>query len=164
MQLSNSTLKPHVETQKTCLIYSSGGHYAETMRSIKGITFTNFYHVTFGIGRDNEQVDRVSRRYFITHPRRRILFLLKNIYESFFLLLRERPKLIISTGADVAVPSIIMGKIFFRCRVIFIESAGDVKPTLTGRIVYPFTDLFIVQWPEKMDYFPKAILSEGLLL
>lgn len=62
------------------------------------------------------------------------------------------------------MPTIILGKLLFRCKIIFIESAGDVTPTLTGRIVYPFCDLFIVQWPEKLRYFPKAILSEGVLL
>jgi len=154
----------YFESRKTCLIYSSGGHYAETRRSIAGITFSNCYHVTFSIDPKKKQVDQVDKRYFITHPRRRIHLLLKNAYESFFLLLRERPKLIISTGADVAVSTIILGKIFFRCRVIFIESAGDVTPTLTGRIVYPFTDLFIVQWSEKIPHFPRAVLSKGVLL
>lgn len=89
---------------------------------------------------------------------------LKNAWESLWLLRRERPHFIISTGADVAVPTLILGKIFFRCKIIFIESAGDVTPTLTGRIVYPFCDLFIVQWPEKLHHFPKAVLSEGVLL
>jgi len=154
----------HREDRKTCLIYSSGGHYAEIKRAVAGITFTDCYHVTFQIGRDKLQVDLVERRYFITHPRRRVGSLLKNAWESLLLLIRERPAIIISTGADVAVPTIILGKLFFRCRVIFIESAGDITPTLTGRIVYPFVDLFIVQWPEKLYYFPKAVLSEGILL
>ena len=90
--------------------------------------------------------------------------MLKNTWESFWLLVRERPKVVVSTGADVAVATIILGKVLFGCRVIFIESAGDVTPTLTGRIVYPFCDLFIVQWREKLQYFPKAVLSDGVLL
>lgn len=154
----------HTESRKTCLIYSSGGHYAELNRAIRGIVFSNSYHVTFPLDQKSMQVDAVEKRYFLTHPRRQVVRLLKNTWESFWLLHRERPEIIISTGADVTVPTIILGKIFFGCRVVFIESAGDVTPTLTGRLLYPFADLFIVQWPEKLHYFPKAVLSDGLLL
>lgn len=154
----------HRESRKTCLIYSSGGHYAELLRAITGIEFSNCYHATFPVDQRGMQVDQVEKRYFLTHPRRQIIRLLKNAWESFWLLRRERPEIIISTGADVTVPTIILGKIFFRCKVVFVESAGDITPTLTGRLVYHFTDLFIVQWPEKLHYFPKAVLSDGLLL
>lgn len=152
------------ESRKTCLIYSSGGHYAEIKRALVGIEFTNVYHVSFAIDEDSPQIDTVTRRIFITHPRRRILRTLRNAWESFWLLWWERPHFIISTGADVAVPTLILGKLLFRRKIIFIESAGDITPTLTARIVYPFCDLFIVQWPEKLRYFPRAVLSDGVLL
>lgn len=155
---------PRTEARKTCLIYSSGGHYAEIKRALAGILFTNVYHVTFAIDDKSPQVDNVARRIFITHPRRQVLRTLKNTWESFWLLRQERPRFIISTGADVAVPTLLLGKLLFGCKIIFIESAGDITPTLTGRIVYPFCDLFIVQWREKLQYFPKAVLSEGVLL
>lgn len=160
----NSAAMLRTETRKTCLIYSSGGHYAEIKRALAGIAFTNAYHVTFAIDEKNSQVDNVARRIFITHPRRKIGRTLKNALESFWLLWRERPRFIISTGADVAVPTLILGKLLFGCKIIFIESAGDITPTLTGRIVYPFCDLFVVQWQEKLRYFPNAVLSEGVLL
>jgi len=163
--VSDNTPPPlRTEPRKTCLIYSSGGHYAEIKRAIAGICFTQCYHVTFAIDKKNPQIDEVDRRFFITHPRRKIVRTLKNAWESFWLLLRERPHYIISTGADVTVPTIVLGKLVFGCKIIFIESAGDVAPTMTGKIVYPFADLFIVQWPEKLQYFPKAVLSKGILL
>ena len=31
------------------------------------------------------------------------------------------------------------------------------KPTLTGRLVYPIADKFIVQWEEEKKVYPKAI-------
>lgn len=154
----------HTETQKTCLIYSSGGHYAEIKRALNGIVFTCAYHVTFAISDNSRQIDNVAKRYFITHPQRKILRTLKNAWESFWLLWNERPRFIISTGADVAVPTLVLGKLLFGCKVIFVESAGDIAPTLTGRLIYPFADLFIVQWPEKLKYFPNAVLSQGVLL
>jgi hypothetical protein len=30
------------------------------------------------------------------------------------------------------------------------------RPTLTARLLYPFSDLFIVQWPDLLKYFPRA--------
>ncbi len=148
----------HTENRRTCLTYSPGGHLAEIERALEGIKFTNVYHVTFenGIVRENT--------YYITHPRRSIIRTIKNAIDSLVLLIKKQPKIIISTGADVTIPTIILGKLIFRCKVIYIESAGDIKPSLSGRLAYPFSDLFIVQWPEKLKYFPKATLSEGILL
>ena len=49
-------------------------------------------------------------------------------------------------------------------RTIFVESAGSLEPTLAGRLAYPFADLFIVQWPEALRRFPRAVLADGPLL
>ncbi len=147
---------------KVCLAYSAGGHYTELLKATKGIDFSDSYHVTFNTGRFSDD-DKV-RRHFLIHPRKRIFRTLGNAIQSLSILLKERPQLIISTGADVTVPTIILGKLLLRCKVVFIESAGDLTPTLTGRLVYRFCDLFIVQWEEQKKYYPNAILSKGLLL
>lgn len=151
-----------IELKKTCLVYSAGGHYAELIKALDGITFTDVYHVTFQTERFNE--DDSVERFFLTHPRKKVGRTLINTIQAFWLLLQQRPKIIISTGADVTVPTIILGKLLFRCKVVFIESAGDITPTLTGRIVYRFCDLFIVQWPDQLKAYPKAVLSKGILL
>ena len=40
---------------------------------------------------------------------------------------------------------------------IYIEVFDRVdKPTLTGRLVYPIVDEFIVQWEEQLKVYPKA--------
>lgn len=163
--MTRQDVKPcYTEPRKTCFIYSSGGHYAELKKAIEGISFTNSYHVTFSVDGGSAQLDLLPDRYLITHPRRKVLRTLKNAWESLLLLFRMRPEIIISTGADVAVPTIILGKLLFRSTIIFVESGGSVEPTLTGKIVYPFSDLFIVPFPEKLERFPGATLSSGLLL
>jgi hypothetical protein len=48
--------------------------------------------------------------------------------------------------------------------VIFIETGGTLAPSLSGRLAYPFADLFIVPWPEKLHAFPRAVLGSGPLL
>ena len=144
---------------KTCLIYSPGGHFSELQKSLVGIYFKKKYHVTF-----STSTARKSKKYYITHTQRNFFRIILNFFQSFRILLKEKPKLIISTGADVTLGTIILGKLFFSARIIFIESGGNVtKPTLTGRVSYYFADLFIIQYKELLKFYPKAKLSKGFL-
>ena len=153
--------KGWAEERRTCFAYSPGGHFAELNRAIQGIGFKSSYHVTFQSNRPI--VIAEDRIYFVTHPRRSILGTLKNCFESLRIILRERPEIVISTGADVAVPTFVIGKLF-GAKTIYIETGGSLRPTLAGRLCYPFANLFIVQWPSRMAAFPRAKLASGLLL
>jgi hypothetical protein len=150
-----------VEPRRTCLAYSPGGHRAELMRALAGIEFTDCFEITFDDGRRPRKDARQT--YLVTHPRRSLLRTLRNALETLQILASERPMLVISTGADVAVPVVVLGRLM-GARVVFIETGGTIAPSLSGRLVYPFAHLFIVQWPEKLRAFPRAILSDGLLL
>lgn len=160
---------PWHETRRTCLAYSPGGHWAELERALAFVTFADVFHVTFDDGRsraagdDGSQPAPSPRRYLLCHPRRSIRRTALNAWQSLVVLYRERPALVISTGADVAVPILLLAKLF-GARVVFIETAGSLKPTLAGRLVYPVADLFVVQWPERLERFPRAVLADGLLL
>ena len=75
------------------------------------------------------------------------------------LYLKYHPDYIVTTGAHIAGPMCCIGKIF-GSKIIFIETfANKNKKTATGRIVYLFADLFIVQWEEMLKLYPKAILG-----
>jgi beta-1,4-N-acetylglucosaminyltransferase len=150
-----------IERRRTCWAYSPGGHYSELVRATEGITFVDCYHVTFSSGRPTDGEPR--RVYRLCHPRRSFWRSLLNACQSLVVLLRERPKIVISTGADVAVPTLILAKLV-GARILFVETGGTLEPSLAGRLVYPFCDLFVVQWPEKLQRFPKAVLSRGVLL
>jgi len=70
--------------------------------------------------------------------------------------LAERPDVVISTGAGIVVFFCVFAKLL-GAKLIFIESMARVeRPTLTARFLYPFSDLFIVQWPGLLKYFPRA--------
>ncbi|WP_051329487.1 glycosyltransferase family protein [Geminicoccus roseus] len=150
-----------VETRRTCFAYSPGGHLAELLRATDGIRFTDLYHVTFRSGRDIGLAGQ--RVHHVCHPRRSVARTLVNAVQSAIVLLRERPELIVSTGADVAVATLLLGRLF-GARLVFVETGGTLAPSLTGRLVYPFCDLFVVPWPEKLDAFPDAVLASGPLL
>ncbi len=88
---------------------------------------------------------------------RNIKNLIKNTYLAIKILKKEKPDVIISSGAAVAVPFFYIGKLM-GCKLVYIEVFDRYdKPTLTGKLVYPIVDKFIVQWEEMKKVYPKAI-------
>ncbi len=79
-----------------------------------------------------------------------------NSYRAIKILRKERPDIIISTGAAPAIPFFWIGKMM-GIKTLYIEVYDRInKPTITGRICYPVTDKFIVQWQEMKRVYPKA--------
>ena len=92
--------------------------------------------------------------YFPTN--RNIKNFIKNTFLAIKVLRKEKPNLIISSGAAVAVPFFWLGKLF-GAKTIYIEVFDRIdKSTLTGKLVYPVTDKFIVQWDEMKDVYKKS--------
>ena len=49
-------------------------------------------------------------------------------------------------------------------RFVYVESLARVKTlSLTGKMVYRFTDVFLVQWPDVVEKYPLAIYR-GILV
>lgn len=72
-----------------------------------------------------------------------------NFLEAFFILLRSRPQVIVSTGAEIAIPVALLGRFLFGARLIHLETAVHPrKVSLTGKLLYPFCHRFFIQWPE----------------
>ena len=68
----------------------------------------------------------------------------------------------VSSGAAVAVPFFYLGKLF-GAKTVYIEVFDRIDaPTLTGKLVYPVTDKFVVQWEEMKKVYPKAINLGGI--
>lgn len=83
--------------------------------------------------------------------------LIRNALLAVRVLHKEKPDLIVSTGAGVAIPFFWIGKLM-GCKSIFIEVYDRIdRPTLTGKLVYPVADVFIIQWEGLREAYPKAI-------
>lgn len=83
------------------------------------------------------------------------------ILKAFKILLKEKPTVLISTGALATVPFCIVGKLLGK-RIVYIESFARVDtPSLTGKIIYKLklANLFVVQWEDMLKYFPEAIVG-----
>jgi UDP-N-acetylglucosamine:LPS N-acetylglucosamine transferase len=73
--------------------------------------------------------------------------LLRNLPLAWRVVRRGKADVILSTGAGLAVPFFVVGKLLRR-RLVYVESLTRTETvSLTGRLVYPLADEFFVQWP-----------------
>ena len=147
---------------KIALVGSSGGHLAHLYLLKKFWENEDRFWVTFD-KTDAKSILKEERFYPCYYPtNRNVKNTIKNTILAFKILRKEKPDLIISSGAAVAVPYIWLGKLF-GAKTVYIEIFDRIdKPTLTGKLVYPVTDKFIVQWEELKKVYPKAINLGGI--
>jgi len=148
---------------KICLVCSSGGHLLQ-LHVLKDwwrnharfwVTFQKEDALSFLTG------ETAYWAYFPTN--RSIKNLIRNAFLALKILLKERPDLIVSTGAGVAIPFFYLGKLL-GAKLIFIEVYDRIdSPTLTGKLVYPVTDFFALQWEEQKRFYPKGKVLGQLL-
>lgn len=146
---------------KLCLVVSSGGHLYQIYLLKSWWNKYERFWVTF------QKQDAISllvneKTYWAYNPtNRNIKNFIRNLFLSWKILRKERPDILVSTGAGVAVPFFWIGKLF-GCKTIFIEVCDRINsPTLTGKLVYHITDVFILQHEEQKKFFPKGkVLGE----
>lgn len=151
-----------MKKKKVLFISSTGGHLDELMQLKPIFEKYNYYIVTektkSNINLKNKYPKKVSyliygtKDYILTYPFK----LLFNCFKSLFIYIKVRPKYIVTTGAHTAGPMCCLGKIF-GSKIIYIETFANSKTkSATGSIIYKFADLFIVQWEEMLELYPKA--------
>ncbi len=148
-------------TVKICVVSSCGGHLTEVRCLLPAYCDLQHFYVL------NDKAlladDMQGKTFFITHSERDWKFLL-NLWEAFTILRRERPSLILSTGAGPVVPFALIGRLFFRTRIVFVETITRIdRPSLTGRIMYWLAHDFFYQWKSLDRFFPNGIYGGPLL-
>jgi len=83
---------------------------------------------------------------------------------------RAKPDLLICNGPGTCLPVVIcvfMGRVlgcFGEGKVVFCESFCRVKTiSLTGRLIYPIVDRFVVHWEELQKEYPMSDLIESFI-
>jgi len=146
---------------KIALACSAGGHLTE-MQQLEDV-YKKFSHFFITFEREDSK-ELGKKGYFIIDPKRNPIKLLKNIAQGFKIFLRERPDVVITTGAGVVVPFCYITKLFGK-KVIYIESFCRIEePSLTGRMMYSIADLFFVQWEELLEKYGNKARFCGRLL
>jgi beta-1,4-N-acetylglucosaminyltransferase len=153
------------------LVSSPGGHLTETLSLMETFGDADVYVITLDFpNMKGVVVEGVKELYRI-----KLLFgysikfglpltLLKSFFEMTWIFLKRRPHVIISTGSEIALPAFLIGKFIFRSKVIYMECFTRIQTLSgTGKAVYRFSDLFLVQWPELAAKYEKASY-EGRLI
>lgn len=142
---------------KFCIVGSSGGHLTH-MCLLKDIwSKHDRVWVTFDKIDANSKLKN-EKKYWCHYPtNRNIPNLVRNTFLAFKVLKKEKPDIIISSGAAVAIPFFFLGKLMGK-KLVYIEVYDRIdKPTISGRICYKFADKFIVQWDEQLKVYSKSI-------
>jgi beta-1,4-N-acetylglucosaminyltransferase len=146
------------------IITSKGGHIFQ-LNQLRPFwkKYKRFWITDQGL--DTDYFLKSEKIYFGYFPEsRNIVNAFRNLFLAFKILKIERPDILISSGAGIAVPFFIVGKLFFKTKIIFIEPYDFIRyPSLTGKIVYNFVDLFLIQHNFQKKWYPKAKYWGSLL-
>jgi UDP-N-acetylglucosamine:LPS N-acetylglucosamine transferase len=83
--------------------------------------------------------------------------------QSVAVVLRSRARVVLASGPGIAVAPLLLAKLLGR-KVVYVETCSRIRePSLSARILYPFTDVFFVQWPQLLVRFPRATYAGRLL-
>lgn len=145
------------------LVCSSGGHLAQLVALRPYLSTRRTRWVTFPTA---DALDQLSGEDVVpaAHPTTRNLpNLVRNAGLALRMLLRERPDVVVSTGAGVAVPFFVLAKLL-GVPTVYLEVFDRVdSATLTGRLVRPFTDRMLVQWEEQRELYRGAVVVGPVL-
>jgi len=146
---------------KVLVIGAGGGHLTEALLATDGVPMQRVI-VTFRL-RHTDRLLRSEKRYYLIDPHTSWWKFAVNGLQSLYIIARERPTAIINTGGGISLACSLLGKLL-GAKLIFIESGARVTtPSKTGRFLYRYADLFIVQWQPVLKHYPKAILGGPLL-
>ena len=148
--------------KKVMFISSTGGHFSELMQLKPMFEKYDSHIVTEKDEMTKGFKEQYGKKihYMIYGTRAHIIkyifqFII-NCFITLFLYIKIRPKYIITTGTHNAGPMCVLGKMF-GSKIIYIETfANRYTKTETGKRVYKFADLFIVQWKDLLKEYPNA--------
>ncbi|XP_004523963.1 UDP-N-acetylglucosamine transferase subunit ALG14 homolog [Ceratitis capitata] len=83
---------------------------------------------------------------------------------SFWLVWRDQPKLLLCNGPGTCLPFCIatyiwkrLGRLHSNTKIVFVESWCRVRTlSLSGKLLRPFLDLLVVQWPALAEKYKNA--------
>lgn len=144
---------------RLCIVSSVGGHLREVLELVPSFGQAEVRFVV----NDAVNVPLPGPVEQIAHAERDVR-VLWNLVEATRSFRRNRPDVLLSTGAGPIVPLAIVGKLF-GCQTIYIETFGSVdKPSLTGKLMAPLADRIYYQWPGLARFFPTGHYAGPIFL
>lgn len=139
---------------KVALVCSKGGHLTELLCLMQAFDGCDFFFITHRSPRTDSLQ---AKKYLIKDIGTNYGRIALAAFSFLKIFLEERPSVVISTGSEIAIPAFYVARLM-RIPTIYIESWCCVHETTgAGRLVYPVSDVFLVQWPSLAEkYGPKA--------
>lgn len=142
---------------KICLTFSPGGHFSEMRKIMDAFKGHDIIYATIKT-KSTERLPNVHYLKDTIGPTKISMFVNMIIItiQSLKILYKEKPKIIISSGADVTIPICYLGKLFGK-KILFIESLCRINDlSYSGKLIYPIANLFLVQWEQLTKKYSKA--------
>lgn len=151
------------EKIKIALVCSHGGHLTEMQALWPAFEGQECFFVTYRCERTEKLADE-QRTYLLENIGMNVWRMAKAFVKAAVVLMQEHPDVVLSTGSEIAVPFLWLGKLL-GAKTVYIESWCRVHTRSgTGPLVYPVADLFLVQWPDVLRlYGVKARFVGGLV-
>lgn len=154
-----------IQNVKVCFISQQGGHYAQLNAMKPIMSECKQFIVTEAVSEKRKDIP--GKLYYLSQVNRRekqfLLRMMINTLKQLIILLKERPKVIITTGVLCVIPMCLMGKYLFGQKLIYIEQFAKTKQAnKTGRLLYKHADFFFVQWETMLSVYPNAVYMGGI--
>ena len=146
---------------KIGLSCNMGGHLTEMLFLMDAFTEHDIFFLTYNDpGANQLKYNKYLLENIGTNPWR----MLKAFFQIFKIMRNEKPNLVISTGSEIAIPTFVIARIM-GIKTIYIVSWCRVKTKSgTGKILYYYSDVFLVQWPQLLKKFGKRAMYKGAVI
>ena len=135
-------------TMRVLAVASGGGHWVQLLRLMPAFEACNLAFVTVS---DVYRQEVAGRGRFYVVPDATRWNKLKMVFMGLkltLILLRERPDVIVSTGAAPGFFAIRLGRMLLGARTVWIDSIANVeKLSMSGERIGRHADLWLTQWP-----------------
>jgi beta-1,4-N-acetylglucosaminyltransferase len=158
-------------SMKVLVVLGGGGHSPEMLRLLEllGPTYEYSYMMMTTDSISEGKITWKGPIYRVPMPLgkhssdRNPIRVIGPVLRQLIVLLRARPKAILSTGANIAVPISVFGRLM-GAKIIYIETGSRVYAmSSTGKLMYRIAHLFFVQWEPLQKDYPRAIYAGRLL-
>lgn len=143
---------------KVLLVCSSGGHFKGLQQLQPFWENHERIWVTFRTATTEATLNGENVYWAYSPTNRNLPNLFRNLFLAFQVIKKNRPAIILSTGAGVAIPFLIVGKVFGG-KTAFVESVTRINTlSLSAKLALPFLNVLYVQWPQLQARYPQAEL------